>query len=339
MKRINVLMVVWFVIISFKATGGNNDSTGLFAGNNLIYVFIESDFNKIIANRLNEEEKYDAIIWYMNENCDKIVVKTKLNTRGNFRLKPEHCDFPPLRLKFKKKQTNQTIFENQKKLKLVSHCQANEYVLKEYLIYRIYNILTPKSYQVRLALMHYIDIVTKDTTVNYAFFLENSKKMAERNGGKIVKGEFNKGDMNTNYVTLFYLFQYMIGNTDWDIDLSKNIEFLSLNWYDKLIPVPYDFDWAEIVNAPYTQVDAYIGSDPLEKRKLKKIERNEKEFRIAIQYCISKKPEIINFLENFQYLPYNEFLQFKEYIQLFYEEIEKPLIGKEKFFRKTIDTH
>ena len=85
--------------------------------------------------------------------------------------------------------------------------------------------------------IHYINNGQEnDTTINYAFFLENSKLMAARNGGKTIKNQkISKNDLDLNYTTILYLLEFMIGNTDWDVDLHKNVKFIDLSWYDKII--------------------------------------------------------------------------------------------------------
>jgi hypothetical protein len=47
------------------------------------------------------------------------------------------------------------------------------------------------------------------------------------------------------------VFQYMIGNTDWSVPYLHNIRILSFDAQTIPSVVPYDFDHAGIVNAPY----------------------------------------------------------------------------------------
>ncbi|NIP93601.1 MAG: hypothetical protein GWN18_19895, partial [Thermoplasmata archaeon] len=70
------------------------------------------------------------------------------------------CEFPPLRLNFKKGQLDETLFDGQDKVKLVTHCRNGDRyeqnVVKEYLVYRLYNVLTPLGFQVRMAHITYV---------------------------------------------------------------------------------------------------------------------------------------------------------------------------------------
>jgi len=307
----------------------------LFEEEDLLYVYILADFDSILNDRTDSAGFHKAELWCFDDTCNLNSMDVKIKTRGNFRLNPDHCSFPPLLIKFKTEETNNTIFHGQKKIKMITHCEADKYVLREYIIYKMYNILTDKSYHVRLAQIHYINNGNKnDTTINYACFLENSKLMAARNGGKTIKNQkISKTDLDMNYTTILYLFQFMIGNTDWDIDLQKNVKFMDLHWYDKIIPVPYDFDWSEIVNAPYIMIDAYVGSGPLNRRKLKSIDRNFNEYKVAIKYYISKKKEIYELVNSFQYLSYQETQEILKYLDVFYNIIEKRRLTAERFLK------
>ena len=81
-----------------------------------------------------------------------VSVPLKARTRGIWRLRM--CDFPPLRLNFSSDSVKGTIFRHLDKPKLVSYCQDRDgyerYVLQEYQLYRIYQVLTPVSHRARL---------------------------------------------------------------------------------------------------------------------------------------------------------------------------------------------
>ncbi len=149
----------------------------------------------------------------------------QIQTRGNFRLARRNCDFPPLRLNVKKEPSIGTLFEGQDKLKLVGVCKLGQdywvqYVLAEYLVYRMFNLFTPMSFRVRLARVTYIDSSGEDDTfTRYGFIIEDDDAMATRNGGWKVPWEtgrqFNPVLLERDQAILVDVFQYMIGNTDW----------------------------------------------------------------------------------------------------------------------------
>ena len=47
------------------------------------------------------------------------------------------------------------------------------------------------------------------------------------------------------------VFQFMIGNTDWSVPYLQNIKFITKDSTKAPLTVPYDFDHAGIVSAPY----------------------------------------------------------------------------------------
>ena len=113
-----------------------------------------------------------------------MTLPVKLQVRGNFRKLWNNCSFPPLYLDVPKKKASQTVFANQNKLKLVTHCEGEEYVVREYLVYRLYNLLTDYSFQVRLCRVSYVDSTGKrPTETRWGMLLEDESNLVKRNGG------------------------------------------------------------------------------------------------------------------------------------------------------------
>ena len=189
--------------------------------------------------------------------------------RGNSRVRV--CRFPPLRLDFSAADTNGTAFAGQRKLKLATHCKGSgdyqQYVLSEYLAYRIFNVISEVGFRVRLLRIRYVDTeeAAADPLVRYGFLIESETELARRVHGK-VKSEPHvvKGDLNTQQTAAVFAFQYVIGNTDWSLVAAQGDEYCCHN--EKLVeidgehfPVPYDFDLAGLVDARYAKPDPSIG--------------------------------------------------------------------------------
>ena len=186
------------------------------------------------------------------------VVPLRVRTRGIWRLK--NCEFPPLRLNFANKDVKGTVWRDLDEPKLVSYCKSmasyDQFVLQEYQLYRIYRLLTPVSHQVRLMRMTYADSASgKVENTRYAFIVEDPAQMALNNGGKIlnVTGATSE-DLEGEPATLTYLFQYMIGNTDFSIGGLHNAELLALP-NGQYLPIAYDFDFSGAIDAPYATPD------------------------------------------------------------------------------------
>lgn len=216
------------------------------------------------------EHSGQLIVWADDGTADTLPLAVR--TRGNYRLQRRTCEFPPLRLNLKKKATTGSVFDGQDKLKLTTHCrdkdQFEQYILQEYLIYRLYNLFTPKSKRVRLATVTYVDTERADSVTRYGFLIENDDQMAVRNGMVVLDMPgIHQETTDHNAITLLSLFQYFIGNTDWSVSALHNINIIA---DERQIPfaVPFDFDWSGVIDAPYAGPDTSLRTRSVRDRVL-----------------------------------------------------------------------
>ncbi|MBA2467183.1 MAG: hypothetical protein H0V46_06220 [Sphingomonas sp.] len=192
------------------------------------------------------------------------TLPVRVAPRGLTRRKHETCDFPPLRVTFDQKPTATSVFAGQKSLKLVTHCKSESrfqrHTLLEYATYRLYNVLSPASFRARLAYIDYRDN-GRPFVSRVGFFIEDVDDVAKRNGMK----EVNAGPrlplqaVDTAAAARVALFEYMVSNLDWSISAGPggdncchNVKPISRSGAAvAYIPVPYDFDYSGLVNAPY----------------------------------------------------------------------------------------
>jgi hypothetical protein len=191
-----------------------------------------------------------------------------LSVRGITRRRSEICSFPPLRVEFTEKPGPSSLFKGQKHLKLVTHCQQSadfqQYLLLEYIAYRLYGALTPDSFSVRLATIDYTGRGGHALTTRLGFFIEDVDDIAKRNGQERVKGvgRISVSQLDAAAAARLAVFEYMISNLDWAMtagpkgkDCCHNTRLMGAEGATGastgLIPVPYDFDYAGLVNAPY----------------------------------------------------------------------------------------
>jgi hypothetical protein len=147
----------------------------------------------------------------------------KIRVRGNSRVSV--CPFPPLRVNFTRRTTRGTLFEGQDKLKLVTHCrgsrQAEQDLLEEYAAYRILNRLTDVSYRVRLLKLRYVDTAEGpqgEAVERYGFVVEGDDELAARiSAAAVLRRTVTRGAFDQAHAGLVYLFQFLIGNTDWSL--------------------------------------------------------------------------------------------------------------------------
>jgi len=182
------------------------------------------------------------------------TIPLKLRTRGIWRKKK--CDYPPIRMNFAKEAVKGTEFEGLDKPKLVSFCRDTDlheqYVIEEYQLYRVNQLLTPYSHKVRLVRLSYVDSASgKLEAKRYAIIQEEPDALAARFEGKIVKEKGARGeDLDDHGIAMFGLFSYMIGNTDISITAQHNAELLALP-EGALMAVAYDFDFSGAINTTY----------------------------------------------------------------------------------------
>ena len=209
------------------------------------------DRTKPIADSLSV--KHPALLTYYDPaKAESTPLPLSLMVRGNFRRNANNCEFPPLYLDFQKKKTKGTLFAKQDKLKLVTHCQTEDYVVREYLIYKLYNQLTDLSFRVRLARVSYVDSLGKrPSETRWGFLIEDDADMSRRNGLAEVKQGVEAGAADSLSMARLAVFEFMIGNIDWSSAYRHNIRLVTGRGYTKPAVVPYDFDHAALVDAPY----------------------------------------------------------------------------------------
>ena len=87
--------------------------------------------------------------------------------------------------------------------------------------YRLYNLISPYSFRVQLAKMEVYDAAHPQRHYSkYAFFIEDESQFEERTQGKfrdtLLKSQ---RELLRDDLLKLYVFQYMIGNTDWNLGL------------------------------------------------------------------------------------------------------------------------
>ncbi len=190
------------------------------------------------------------------------------------------CGFPPLRLRFPADGTSQTVFAGQDKLKLVTHCKSNRKtsennLLEEYTAYRIFNLISDTGYRVRLLRFHYEDTdggLKHLDRPYYGFLIESDKELAARINGEVSSTSgVPYSRLNDNQTALVYVFQYLIGNSDWSFIRGEGEDVCCHNIH--LIekgggpyPIPYDFDFSGLVNASYAKPNSIIGTKRVTQR-------------------------------------------------------------------------
>lgn len=274
-------------------------------------------------------EYYDATITINTSNDDSIRENIRLKARGEMRR--AYCDLPPIMLNLKSIDGSFAGLENPGKLKLVTYCKESglyeQYVLREYLAYKLYNIITPYSLKVRLVQVKYVDINRPDNAhIAYGFIIEDFDDMAKRNEAVIVENEIlDQKNMVPERMVRLALFNYMIGNTDWVVSSQHNIRILKptqINADDR-IPVPYDFDYSGFVGTNYAVPAKGIPINSVYQRYYLGICVSDDLLIKVIDELGALEDKIMEKIDNFQYLSKASSKQAQSYLEKYYKMYNK----------------
>jgi hypothetical protein len=252
-----------------RAEGPPRRARPLFASDSVLRLTLVADYRALAGDRDTLQVRLrPATLLVEGDGGAVRTVPVQLNTRGHFRLRSTSCGFPPLRVSFDK-GTRDTPFAGQRGLKLVTHCQDRsdvyeQYVLREYLAYRVHQALTPHSFRARLARVRYVPLRdgvadSAHAMERWAFLLESEREMAQRVGGRVL--ETMRGatfaDAAPDSGVSVALFEYLIGNTDWSLSYLHNVRLVG-STDGALHAVPYDFDYSGLVSTRYAVPDPVL---------------------------------------------------------------------------------
>ncbi len=273
----------------------------------------------------NKSDYYDAVISAKISDNDSLTQKIRLKARGERRL--AYCDFPPIMLNFKSSDPDSGTFQNKGKLKLVTHCNnaaMNEtFVLKEYLVYRLYNLVSPYSFKTRLVRINYQDAESENKTFTaYGFLIEDEEKMASRNDAVVLDNmNLTQKAMILDDMLRTAVFQYMIGNTDWAVPSLHNIKVLKSTkiFSAQAIPVPYDFDYSGLVNTNYSAPAPELPIKSVTERYYLGICASKEELSSVLDEFDKLKGPFLETVSSFTLLSPNAQKQVTAYLNSFYK--------------------
>jgi hypothetical protein len=307
-----------------SAQSGRIDSSRFFTDEKPIDLVLTTDLKGLLSNK-KENAYQPATITFTFADSSSIQEEVRVQTRGKFRL--ANCFMPPLRLNFRNNTSPKCKVLG--KLKLVTGCgntsEEEQLIIKEYLSYRIYNLLTEKSFRVRLLRIRYDDTRKKvKSYTQYGFFLEDVDDMASRN--KCVEVEtirFLTESTDRRQMTLVALFEYMIGNTDWSVPNYHNIKLIRSKSDSVSLPfvVPYDLNHTGFVNAAYAVPSEELGIESVRDRLYRGFPRSMEELQETISIFNEKKDKIWSLINNCEWLSTRYRKDLLSYLSDFYNTI------------------
>ncbi len=297
----------------------------LFTVDQPLQVTLRADWGSVFRNRDPDKEvKVPGSLLAANgARTDTIPVS--FHTRGNFRLRRSTCEVPPVMVVFDQGGKAGTQFAGQRELKLVTHCRNSENSeqdnMVEYLTYEMYNLITDRSFRVRQVVATWEDTVRAERSVKPAFFLEDDRMVASRLGGKLDKAPIGFAESDPITTTDMSLFLLLIGNTDWSQPAQHNVKLVRADSAQSFYPVPYDFDWAGVIDAPYAKPDARLGLRSVRDRQYRGPCVPEATFQSSLGKLLGKRDSILGLVERFEGLGENRKKKVINYLSGFFKDV------------------
>lgn len=336
MRDLTKYLLALLLIISFNAVNGQGLNT-LFQSDSILNITIKLSLEEVL--NLNERIYHEAKLSYIKKDGSKSKHKVKVKVRGNNRAKVTTCKFPPLKVNFKKNKLENSIFEGQNKIKLVTHCNKNknaeQLILKEYLTYKMYQKVSPYSFNVRLCEITYIDTSNDDgSSTHYGFFIEDIDHLATRNKMyEYTDSIANQEVCRREQLDKLTIFQFMVGNLDWSIPNRHNIKLINDSTFNLPIAVPYDFDFAGFVGASYATAPAEFNISSVKIRFFMGLCRPEGGYDETIEFYKSHREELLSVVQSSSYLNEKNQKYALKYLSVFFQLLDNPKQVNQKIIK------
>ena len=326
MKKIFSLFLFTTTLFYLPASAQKVDKVKFFEEESTVNATLEMDLKDLLAKKA-PDRFLPATISFTTKDGTTITEKIEASVRGNFRR--ETCFMPGLKLNFKK-DTNSSLYKF-KELKLSNGCntgdESGQLVVKEFLAYKMYNLLTDMSLRVRFMNVSFKDVSGKKKPyTQYAFLIEDVDEMAKRNNMVEIEGtQYNTEQTNRDQMTIVTLFDYLIANTDWSVPAYHNVKLIGPKDVTGTRPyvVAYDFDICGFVDPPYATIDEQLQEQisSVRERLNRGFPRTMEELKIAVKLYNDKKEKIIGMIKSNEYLSSKEKSKSVSYIEDFYKII------------------
>jgi hypothetical protein len=327
-KKIISLQIIF--IFSVTWLFGQTGFDSLFASATPLHVALSVSFDKV-RNSKKDSTYLKEKLYYQNFSGVMDSIDVGIKGRGNFRLK--ECYYPPLWMKLKKGDAKGTVFEGNKKLKVVLPCDdresSNALILREFLCYKLYEEISPYAFLTRLADIDLTELrknKNKQSKVK-AIFIEDVEKTAIRLQAKSLKNiKLTPSTLNDTSAVRFELFQYLISNTDWSVPYQHNSKLFVINTSD-VFSIPYDFDMSGIVDAPYAVVSEVNGESLDISHVTERLYRGYCHPADVMEYVrkefLEKKEKLMSIPDLLKgYLPDKEIKSIKIYMEDFFDTMK-----------------
>jgi hypothetical protein len=284
---------------------------------------IRTNLDSLLEKR---DDYLDGTVRFLNADGKLETWDIRVKTRGRFRRRI--CEIPPMQIDFSKKHLRKANFEEFDKIKLVSPCfdseEGRQNLYEELLVYELYRSMTDESFEVKTVRITLQDFFIPSKEISFqAFILEPNDELATRMDGVDVDRYSLPQDslMAENYLRMA-MFQFMVGNFDWDLQVQRNIRIIFLEEKGKYILVPYDFDFSAIVSAKYVSAPAGLGINNRKDRVYLGSYFPET-IDETIAFFLQKQEDFKQVIQHTVYLSKEQKKEFENYLDRFFTFIRK----------------
>lgn len=338
MRKLHIFLLLLLCQAFASAQQVNNkiNAEEFFTDETTLNVTLGVNLRTVIANKNKKDVRFPAKFSMNLDDGSVLSEPVELAPRGNFR--KEYCQLPPLKIDFKSPASPR--LSPLGTLKLVNVCFSGggdntEYLLKEFLVYKMYNLITEKSLRVRLLKITFADSSSKrKPMVDYAFLIEDVKDMAKRNSCMERKRPVAHTELtNREQMTKVAMFQYMIGNLDWSVKALHNIRLIAPkdDTSSVCFAVPYDFDYCGLVKTDYALPPEQLNVKDVTERSYMGFARTLEEVEATAAEFIEKKEKIYQLINEFELLPERTRKNMISFLDDFYRTIREQKRLKAEF--------
>lgn len=300
---------------------------GMFSTEEPLHLTLKTDLKILKKTRRDEKYLPAEMTCHVNDSFE-VTHPVRIKARGVFRR--DNCTYPPFWLNIRYSGIEADSMMDVNKMKMVIRCrkaaQYETYILREYLVYKIYNLVSPYSFRVRLVKLNFVDTGKEDTTTeDWAFLIEPQELLEKRLNAVAVKSDkLSIRTVNREVMDRVSLFQYMIGNGDFSVTGRHNLKIITLKdqQVPGFVPIPYDFDYTGLVNAHYAVPGETLGISSVRERYFLGPCRSKEVELEAIRDFARYRDEMIDYVMAFEYLDEKEKLDMVAYIESYFTESE-----------------
>lgn len=307
----------------------------LFDKEDILDITLSGSLKELMNDRSSDQSTYRPLnLLYKNTDNVEQSLAVEVKTRGHFRKMKENCSYPPLLVHFLPSDPlKASVFNGQDKVKLVMPCQGDEYLVKEWLVYKIYNLFTPLSFRARLVKVKLED--TKKPKVIPAFYgilLEEEKQVARRNQVVDITRKVNPAQTDRDTYLQMAVFEYFIENTDWSVQYQQNIKLMAKDSLGISYTLPYDFDHSGFVSAPYAKPAEELEMSTIRERRYRGFCMPDlKGFDKTLTKFNSLKTDIYQLVTNCKLLDAKNIKNTIQFLDDFYITINNPKMWQKDF--------